>query len=71
LETRKLIVPICITGNEKIPPVGSAFLHPGIIKIHQLAPLPWEEYGALSPFKLKNYVRQIIINEVANMERCA
>jgi 1-acyl-sn-glycerol-3-phosphate acyltransferase len=71
LETRKPIVPICITGNENIPPIGSAFLHPGIIKIHQLKALPWEEYGALSPFKLKNYVRQIIIDEVAAMESLA
>jgi 1-acyl-sn-glycerol-3-phosphate acyltransferase len=71
LETKKPIVPICITGNEKIPPVGSAFLHPGIIKIHQLAAIPWEEYGAFSPFKLKKHVRQIIIDKVADMERCA
>ena len=69
LETRKPIVPICITGNENIPPIGSAFLHPGIIKIHRLKALPWEEYGELEPFKLKNYVRQIIIDEVAAMER--
>ncbi len=71
LETRKPIVPICITGNESIPPIGSAFLNPGIIKIHRLKELPWEEYGALSPFKLKNHIRQIIIDEVANMERYA
>jgi 1-acyl-sn-glycerol-3-phosphate acyltransferase len=71
LETMTPIVPLCITGNELIPPIGSAILAPGIIKIHRLAELPWEEYGALSPFKFKNYVRQIIIDEVANMERCA
>ena len=71
LETKKPIVPLCITGNELIPPIGSAFLHPGVIKIHRLKAIPWEEYGAFSPFKLKNYIRQIIINEVANMERCA
>lgn len=69
LETRKPIVPICITGNESIPPIGSALIHPGVIKIHRLKALLWEEYGALTPFKLKNYVRQIIIDEVAAMER--
>jgi len=71
LETRKPIVPLCITGIEKMPPIGSAFLHPGIIKMHRLKALLWEEYGAFSSFKLKNYVRQIIIDEVADMERCA
>jgi len=71
LETKKPIVPICLAGNENIPPIGSAFLHPGVIKIHQLKALLWEEYGELSPFKLKNYVRQIIVDEVADMERCA
>jgi 1-acyl-sn-glycerol-3-phosphate acyltransferase len=68
-EARKPIVPICITGNEMIPPIGSAFLHPGVIKIHRLKPLLWEEYKMLDPFKLKNHVRQIIINEVSAMER--
>jgi len=71
LETKRPIVPLCITGNEQIPPIGSVFLHPGLIKIHRLRSFLWEEYGALSPFKLKNYVRQIIIDEVADMERCA
>jgi len=69
LETKRPIVPLCITGNEKIPPIGSAFLHPGVIKIHRLKPLLWEEYKMLDPFKLKNHIRQIIIDEVAAMER--
>ena len=69
LETKRPIVPLCITGNENIPPIGSAFLHPGVIKIHRLKPLLWEEYKMLDPFKLKNYIRQIIIDEVATMER--
>ncbi len=71
LETGKPIVPICITGNENIPPIGSLLLRPGVIKIHRLKELPWEEYAAFSPYKLKNHVRQIISDEVANMERCA
>jgi 1-acyl-sn-glycerol-3-phosphate acyltransferase len=70
LETRKPIVPLCITGNELIPPIGSGLLHPGVIRIHRLKSICWEEYGALGPFKLKNYIRQIIIDEVAAMERC-
>jgi hypothetical protein len=70
METRKPLAPLCITGNELIPPIGSGLLHPGVIRIHRLKPIRWEEYGALGPFKLKNYVRQIIIDEVAAMERC-
>ncbi len=69
LETRAPIVPLCITGNEKIPPIGSPWLQPGVIKMHRLKPLPWEEYGALSPFKLKNHVRRIIVDEVSAMEK--
>ncbi len=71
LHTRTPVVPLCITGNESVPPIGSGLLHPGIIKIHRLKPIFWEEYGAFGAFKFKNYVRQIIIDEVAAMERCA
>lgn len=71
LETKTPIVPLCITGNESIPPVGSPFLHPGVIKVNRLKPIYWEEYGAFDPFKLKNHVRQIIIDEVAAMEGLA
>lgn len=69
LETKVPIVPLCITGNENIPAIGSIFLRPGIIKIHRLNAISWEHYAGFSPFKLKNYVRQIIIDEVAAMEK--
>ena len=69
LETRMPIVPLCITGNENIPPVGSAIIYPGVIKMHRLQPLLWEDYGTFSAFKLKNHIRQIIIDEVEAMER--
>jgi 1-acyl-sn-glycerol-3-phosphate acyltransferase len=69
IEVKTPIVPLCITGSELIPPIGSMLLRPGVIKIHQLKPLLWEEYAGFSPFKLKNHVRQMIINEVAAMEK--
>lgn len=69
LETKSPIVPVCITGNERIPAVGSPVLYPGIVKMHRLKPLPWQDYQTLGPFKLKNHVRQIILDEVAAMER--
>jgi 1-acyl-sn-glycerol-3-phosphate acyltransferase len=68
LETKVPIVPVCITGNENMPPIGSPFLRPGLIKIHRLPAITWEEYGGFSPFKLKNYVRDIISKEVAVMD---
>jgi 1-acyl-sn-glycerol-3-phosphate acyltransferase len=68
LETRVPIVPVCITGNENMPPVGSPFLRPGLIKIHRLPAITWEEYGSFSPFKLKNYVRDIIAKEALLMD---
>ena len=69
LEARIPIVPLCITGNENIPPVGSPYLRPGLIKIHRLEAITWEEYRDFSPFKLKNYVRDIIIKETALMDQ--
>lgn len=68
LGRRMPIVPLCITGTEIILPRGSALLHPGVVKMHRLQPLLWEEYGAFSPFRLKNYIRQIMMDEVASME---
>ena len=69
LETHAAIVPVCITGNENTPPIGSPFLRPGLIKIHRLPALTWEEYRTFSPFKLKNYVRGIIAQEVLAMDK--
>jgi 1-acyl-sn-glycerol-3-phosphate acyltransferase len=69
LESRLAIVPLCITGNENIPPVGSPYLRPGLIKMHMLPSIKWEEYRYFNAFKLKNYVRDIIVKEVALMDR--
>jgi len=69
LETKVPIVPICITGNENMPPIGSPFLHPGLIKIHRLPAITWDEYSTFNAFKLKNYVRDIIAKEVLIMDQ--
>lgn len=69
LATKIPIVPVCITGNERIPPVGSPFLRPGVIKIHRLPALTYQEYGSFSPYKLKNYVRDILAKEAALMDQ--
>jgi len=69
IETHAPIVPVCITGNESVPPIGSAFLHPALIKIHRLPALTWEQYKSFSAFKLKNYVREFIAKEVLVMDK--
>ncbi|HPO13702.1 MAG TPA: lysophospholipid acyltransferase family protein [Candidatus Hydrogenedentes bacterium] len=69
LETKIPIVPLCITGSENIPPIGSLLLRPGCIRIRQLTPIAWEEYGHMNPYTLKNHMRQIIIDETAVMEK--
>ena len=69
LEAKCPIVPVCISGNENIPPRGSFLLRPGKIKIHKLQALKWKEYKDFKPFKLKNMVRNIISKEVDVMDR--
>ena len=70
LATHAPIVPVCITGNENVPPIGSGLLHAARIKIHRLPALTWEEYKDFSPFKLKNHVRDLIAQEVLLMDAC-
>ena len=68
LMARCPIVPVCITGNENIPPRGSCLLNPGTVKMHKLPALKWEDYQTLTPFNLKNKVRDIIQQEIETME---
>lgn len=69
LSTKFSIVPVCITGNEKIPSKGSLWLRPGTIKVHKLQSLKWEDYKNLNSFKLKNMVRDMIAAEIDIMEQ--
>jgi 1-acyl-sn-glycerol-3-phosphate acyltransferase len=57
LMARCPIVPVCITG-----------LNPGLVKIHKLPALSWEDYQALTPFSLKNKIRDMIQREIEMME---
>jgi 1-acyl-sn-glycerol-3-phosphate acyltransferase len=68
IETGAAIIPVCITGNENVPPIGSGFLRPGLIKIHRLPAITKEAYRDFSPYKLKNYVREMIAKEVLLMD---
>jgi 1-acyl-sn-glycerol-3-phosphate acyltransferase len=61
------IVPVCIIGNENIPS-RNFVMYPGTIKIHKLPALRWEDYQNISPFKLKNRVREIIAEHIEKIE---
>ena len=54
------IVPLCVSGNEKIPERSSYILNPGTVKIRKLPALKWESFENFTPFKLKNQVREMI-----------
>jgi len=68
LQTGYPVVPLCITGNEKIPARGTLLLRPGTIKIHKLSPITYDEYRGFTPYKLKNMVRRLIADEIEVME---
>ena len=68
LETGVSIVPVCIMGNEDKPPRSSLMLRPGVIKVHRLPSLTMENYKDMSPFKMKNTVRRVIMDHIEREE---
>lgn len=68
LKSKAPIVPLCISGNENIPPKGSLLLRPGTIRIRRLPAITWTDYKGMTIFSLKNKVREIIGNELSLME---
>jgi len=68
LESRASVVPLCITGNEHIPPKGSLMLQPGTIRVRRLPSIAWDGYKDLNAFAFKNRVWHIIDEELSVME---
>lgn len=68
LETKVPIIPVCISGNEDIPHKGSLKLNPGIIKVRYLPPVYYTEHEGSNAFKVKTAVRQIIEDELKEMD---
>lgn len=68
MQAKAPIIPVCISGNECTPPRGTMMLYPALIRIRQLPALAWDEYKDLTPFQLKNKVRDIIARELDVME---
>lgn len=68
LKTGMPIVPVCLSGNEKTPPKGSGLLHPAQIRVRTLAAVSPNCYPEMTPFKLKNQVRETMAVELEKME---
>jgi len=68
LRSKAPIVPLCIVGNENIPPKGSFLFRPGTVRVRRLPAISWEEYRHFSVFALKNRVRSTIESELSLME---
>lgn len=71
LESKAAVAPLCISGNENIPPKGSLLLRPGTIRVRRLPAIAWEEYKDLNAFTFKNRVWHIIDKELTAMESSA
>lgn len=68
LQEKVPIVPLCLSGNENIPRKGTLVLRPGTIRVRRLPAVRWEEFKDMTPFVLKNHVREIIRKELVSME---
>lgn len=68
LATKVPIVPMCIYGNAHAPARGSLLLEPSTVRVHCLSEVTWETYQSMTPFQLKNHVRDLIQQEVERMK---
>ena len=68
LSTGVPVVPVCISGNERIPLKGSLRLNPGTIRIRFLSPVTVETYGDWAPFHFKNHVHDLIKTELKKVK---
>ena len=68
LEAGATLVPVCIMGNEDTPRKGSLLLRPGVVHVHRLPGIPFESYRHLTPFALKNRMRNLIAAHIRDIE---
>ena len=68
LATQVPIVPMCIYGNARSPARGSLLLEPATVRVHCLPEVTWDVYQSMTPFQLKNHVRDLIQQEVERMK---
>jgi 1-acyl-sn-glycerol-3-phosphate acyltransferase len=60
------IVPLVLSGNRKMPPRGSALLHPGRVVVSKLPAITPEQYAGMTSFRLKNFVRDLMQQHLAD-----
>lgn len=65
------IVPVCLSGNERIPAKGTMWIQRGVIRVRKLPAIRYETYRHMGPFKLKNYIHDCIAQELLKMEGAA
>lgn len=68
LATKVPIVPMCIYGNARSPARGSLILEPATVRVHCLPEVTWDIYQSMTPYQLKNYVRDLIQQEIERMK---
>ncbi len=68
LATKVPILPMCIYGNAHAPARGSLLIQPTTVRVHCLPEITWETYQSMTPFQLKNHVRDLIQMEVERMK---
>ena len=68
LEIKKPLYPVLIMGNEKIPDLNF-IVHPGTIRIYKLPAVQPEQFEGWTPFKFKNYVRELMHSKMAELEK--
>lgn len=62
------IVPVCISGNERIPPKGSLLFEPGEIRICKLPALQPATFAGWDAFHLKQHVRGQLAAGLAELD---
>jgi len=68
LATKVPILPMCIYGNAHAPARGSLLIKPTTVRVHCLPEITWKTYQSMTPFQLKNHVRDLIQMEVERMK---
>lgn len=68
LREKTPILPLCISGNERIPARGTLVLRPGLVRLRELPLVRWEQYRDQNAFQLKNRIRDMMARELATMD---
>ncbi len=69
LASKVPIVPVCLSGTERVPPKGVLWIYPSHVRVRKLPAITYHAYKEMSPFKLKNYVHGLIEQELLTMDR--